>query len=72
MFEATMWVTALNDQLEAFYGQSYKTARGQDRFGMVVTGVRWARNRHVHQLPVTLDKDQTRSLAVGKGSPACP
>jgi hypothetical protein len=67
MFEATMWVTAINDQLETFYGQSYGTARDQDRYGVVILGVRWARNRHAHQLPITLDVDQTPFFGGGKG-----
>jgi len=67
MFEATMWVTAINDQLDVLYGTSYREARDQDRYGIVVPGVRWARNRHAHQLPVTLDEDQTPFFGGGKG-----
>jgi hypothetical protein len=59
MFEATMWVAALDEQLCTFYGGSYKRTRDQDEYGVVVNAVRWARDRHAHQLPVTLDEDQT-------------
>jgi hypothetical protein len=56
--EATMWCTALDQQLCWFYGGSYKTARDEDEYGAVLNAVRWARDRHVHQLPVTLDNHQ--------------
>jgi hypothetical protein len=58
MFEATMWISALDQQLCSFYGGSYKRARDQDEYGAVVNAVRWARDRHAHQLPVTLDEDR--------------
>ncbi|NKE59707.1 hypothetical protein FXN61_24005 [Lentzea sp. PSKA42] len=65
--EATMWVIAINDQLEKLYGQSYKGARDQDTYGLVTRGVRWVRNRHAHQLPVTVDEDPTTFFGGTKG-----
>jgi hypothetical protein len=68
---ATIWMTVLDDQLEAFYGQSYKTARAK-------TASAWSSRvcgGHAPtcpQLRVTLDKDQTPFFGGGKGSSACP
>jgi hypothetical protein len=62
MFEATIWTSALDQQLCTFYGGSYKRARDQDECGVVVNAVRWARDRHAHQLPVTLNEDPTPFL----------
>jgi hypothetical protein len=65
--EAAMWVIAINDQLTTLYSQSYESARNRDPYGAVIQGVRWARNRHAHQLPVTVDEDQTPFFGGGKG-----
>ncbi|MFS8096785.1 hypothetical protein LFM09_06545 [Lentzea alba] len=65
--EATMWVVAINDQLRKFYSHSYENARDNNTYGMVMRGVLWVRNRHAHQLPVTVDEDPTTFFGGTKG-----
>jgi hypothetical protein len=65
--EAAWWICAIDEHLERLYGESYRTARQQDENGDVIVGIRWARDRHTHQLPVTLDDDPTPFFGGGKG-----
>lgn len=66
-FEATMWIVAINDQLRSLYSRSYESARDNNTYGMVMRGVLWVRNRHAHQLPVTVDEDPTTVFDGSKG-----
>ncbi len=52
--EAVWWVAALDEQLAGRYGDPYRDARNEDPNGRVVIGLRWARHRHSHQLPLTI------------------
>jgi hypothetical protein len=57
--EALMWITALDDAHERRVGnakEKYKTARNGDPDGAVVSGLRWARGRGLHQLAILLTR----------------
>lgn len=57
--EALMWIVALDDAHERRVGdakQKYQTARNEDPDGAVVSGLRWARGRGLHQLAILLTR----------------
>lgn len=57
--EALMWITALDDAHERLVGnakEKYRTARNGDPDGGVVSGLRWARRRGLHQLAILLTR----------------
>lgn len=52
--EAVWWVCACDEQLSGDNRRSpYAVKRDADDDGRVVEGLRWVRDRHTHQLPVT-------------------
>ena len=57
--ETAWWICALDDQLGgADKTTPYSKARNLDPNGRYIRGVRWVRNRHTHQLPITTSKDE--------------
>jgi hypothetical protein len=67
LVESAMWITALDERLWKLHGQPYKDARNSDQHGQVVLGIVWARDRHTHQLPVTVAEDHTPFFGTGRG-----
>lgn len=67
LVEALTWICAIDEQHVAFFGNSYTVARNADESGSIIPGVRWARDRHLHQLPITIDEDPTKFFDGSKG-----
>lgn len=67
LFEGVMWIAALDERLCTLHGGDYKRAREQDPYGQVVLGIVWARDRHAHQLPVSINVDSTPFFGSGRG-----
>jgi len=53
--EACWWIAALDERLELERGSEYSDARDDDPGGNLIPGIRWARNRHTHDLIATSD-----------------
>ena len=67
--EGVWWVCALDEELGGNMKQAndYKSARDADPNGLVVLGLRWLRNRHTHELPLTAAFDDTAFFGSGRG-----
>ncbi|MBA3618804.1 MAG: hypothetical protein H0W56_04275 [Acidothermales bacterium] len=63
--EDVWWVAALDEQLADRYGDPYRDARNRHQDGRVVTGLRWVRHRHSHQLPLTIRFEEGSFLPLG-------
>lgn len=61
--EGTWWVAALDEHMVKRLGKEqskkYQAARDDDENGKYIRGFLWARDRHTHQLPVSMDRDNT-------------
>lgn len=61
--EGTWWVAALDEHMNQRLGREaarhYKMGRDKDQDGRFIRGFLWARDRHTHQLPVSMDRDDT-------------
>jgi hypothetical protein len=55
--EATWWISALDERLSRHHRPGYATLRDKHDLGGAVRGVRWARDRHSHQLGHTTGGD---------------
>jgi hypothetical protein len=51
--EGVWWALALDEELCARMPVIYPEARSQDPYGQTVSGLRWLRNRHAHEILVT-------------------
>ena len=51
--EGVWWALALDEELNAQMPVIYPEARAQDPYGQTVSGLRWLRNRHAHEILVT-------------------
>lgn len=67
--EGVWWVSTLDEALggNTSKANDYKHARDADPNGLVVLGLRWLRNRHSHQLPLTAAFDDTPFFGSGRG-----
>lgn len=64
--EGTWWVAAIDEQIveglggrKSPFAQEYKAARDHSVYGKHIRGFLWARDRHTHQLPFSMDHDDT-------------
>jgi hypothetical protein len=59
--ETVWWVCAIDEHLCTYGGNSaaYEARRDADTNGRYVAGMRWIRDRHTHQMPITADTDKT-------------
>jgi len=53
--EACWWIASLDERLGGLEKAPYSRARDADTRGAVIPGIRWARNRHTHDLIATGD-----------------
>lgn len=67
--EGTWWVAAIDERLQKGFGgmkskaaRFYRDERDRDENGEHVRGFLWARDRHTHQLTVSMDVDEPLSL----------
>jgi hypothetical protein len=60
--ETVWWICAIDEQLGG-KGSQYAAARDADDAGRYIAGLRWVRNRHTHQLPITTEEDTTPFFA---------
>jgi hypothetical protein len=51
--EGVWWALALDEELKEQMPVIYPEARAQDPYGQTVSGFRWLRNRHAHEILVT-------------------
>lgn len=51
--EGVWWALALDEELTEQMKVIYPEARAQDPYGQTVSGFRWLRNRHAHEILVT-------------------
>lgn len=67
--EGVWWVCALDEEMggNARQANGYKNARDADPSGLVVLGLRWLRNRHSHELPLSAAFDDTPFFGSGRG-----
>ena len=70
--ETVWWVCAIDEQLDGNGGSrrqvtQYARERDADDNGKVIPGLRWVRDRHTHQLPLTTERDETPFLNSGRG-----
>ena len=72
--EGTWWVAAIDERLLKGLGgvksdaaRLYREERDRDENGEYVLGFLWARDRHTHQLPVSMDRDNTPFFGGGGG-----
>jgi len=60
--ETVWWICAIDEQLNGGSTRNntdYARARNDDEMGRYIPALRWLRNRHTHQLPITTDEDRT-------------
>lgn len=57
--EAVWWVAALDEACEKWEPDGYNHRRDCDERGRMVGGLRWLRDRHTHQIPISVSRDQT-------------
>lgn len=61
--EGTWWVAALDERVLKGLGEkdkwAYRAERDAHDDGRYVRGFLWARDRHTHQLPFSMDRDET-------------
>jgi hypothetical protein len=67
--EATWWAAAVDEQLEKLHKATYTDHRDHDNRGGAVLGLRWARDRHMHQLPISVTQDGRHFPADGEPLP---
>ncbi len=65
--ECVWWICALDEQLHELHKTAYEVARRADSDGKYVDGLRWVRDRHTHQLPITSELDRTPFLGGKSG-----
>lgn len=71
--EGTWWVAAIDERIIKGLGgrrsagaQAYQVERGRSVDGEHVAGVLWARDRHTHQLMVTMGRDTDGLFSKGR------
>jgi len=67
LVECTWWVASLDEHLRDEPG--YQKLREGDANGRFVTAMIWARDRHYHQLPFSIDHDDRPFIPAGGGPP---
>lgn len=67
LVEVTWWVASLDEHLKDADG--YQKLRDSDENGKYVTAMIWARDRHYHQLPFSIDHDNKPFIPKTGGPP---
>lgn len=57
--QGVWWVCALDEQSWEFERLGYSARRAASPDGRTVNGLKWVRDRHTHQLPLSVAKDET-------------
>jgi hypothetical protein len=57
--QAAWWVASIDEQLQRQHRTRYPRRRRKDPDGLIVAGIRWIRDRHTHQVPITTGRDET-------------
>lgn len=61
--ESVWWALTIDESLERAIGKNpYRASRNADRYGQVVDGLRWLRNRHAHEVVVTMSGPPARNF----------
>ncbi|WP_146086477.1 hypothetical protein [Rathayibacter sp. AY1D1] len=60
--EAVWWLIALDDGLRSICGGRYRAATQAFSEGKVLTGLKWLRNRHAHEVMVTANAGPVRDF----------
>jgi len=72
--EGAWWIAALDERLQTRLGgikspraRHYRSERNMSDDGRYVQGFLWARDRHTHQLPFSVERDSTPFLGGSEG-----